>query len=66
MASRGRGRYNKRREPVSNKNAPSIAADEMVKPAAGERKTPEISGAFEAGEDKEEDVVRQVRQSMGH
>lgn len=62
----GRGRRGKRRKPVPDKNAPSIVTGEMVKPAAREGESPEITGTVEVGKDQEEYVVRQVRKSMNH
>lgn len=38
----------------------------MMKPAAGEGESPEITGTVEVGKDQEEYVVRQVRKSMNH
>ncbi|KAG7286580.1 hypothetical protein NEMBOFW57_008891 [Staphylotrichum longicolle] len=38
----------------------------MMKPAAREGESPEITGTVEVGKDQEEYVVRQVRKSMNH
>ena len=66
MGAGGRGWRGKRRKPVSDKDTPSIVAGEMVKPAAGEGKSPEVTGTFEVGEDQEKYVVGQICKSMDH
>lgn len=66
MASCGRSWDRERRESGPDEDAPSIIVDETLKPATGERKSPEIPGAFKVGKNKKEDIVWQVRESMCH
>lgn len=68
MGSCGWKGRRERRKPVPDKDAPPIAADEVLEPAARKGESPEVTSALRLGENQEEDVVGESRKlvTMGH